>query len=426
MNSIHERLKKIKSESFKALTITPAEKNEALSKISHALSDNKEFIFAENQKDLLAATKASIPTPVLKRLLLDESKLNDLLKGISDLIAMEEPCFKTTLKRELDKNLILERVTCPIGLIGVIFEARPDALVQITSLCIKTANYVILKGGSEAKYTNKDLPKIISDALSDTALSENFVTLLENRDEIKELLTCHDCIDLLIPRGSNEFVQYLMENTKIPVMGHADGICHVYVDEFADIKKAIQIIKDSKTQYVAACNTVETVLIHESIAAKILPDLNNALKSAAVKILGCPETEKYLKCEKATEDDFKTEYLDYIVSIKVIKNIDEAISHINKYGSHHTDAIITENDSNAKKFMLQTDSAGVYRNCSTRFADGYRYGFGAEVGISTGKLHARGPVGLDGLLTYKYFLSGDGHIVNDYASGKSSFNFKNL
>lgn len=426
MSKIYDKIKSIKSESLNALSLTSEDKNQGLSAIKKALYDNREYIFAENRKDLDNAEANSLPEPVFKRLVFDDNKLNDLLKGIDDLIAMEDPCLKTNLKRKLDDDLILERVSCPIGLIGVIFEARPDALVQIASLCLKTGNYILLKGGTEAKYSNKALYKVISDSLSKTAIPDNFVTLLETRDEITELLDCHEFIDLLIPRGSNEFVQYLMNNTKIPVMGHADGICHIYIDEFADLNKSVKIVRDSKTQYVAACNTVETLLVHQNIAEKFLPELNRSLLASGVKILGCENTKKYIECPSASEDDFNTEYLDYIISVKIVKNIDEAVAHINKYGSHHTDAILSENEMNVKKFMIQVDSAGVYHNCSTRFADGYRYGFGAEVGISTGKLHARGPVGLEGLLTYKYLLHGNGQIVDDYATGKSTFKFINL
>jgi len=258
------------------------------------------------------------------------------------------------------------------------------------------------------------------------SMPDGFLTLIENRADINELLKCHDSIDLLIPRGSNEFVQYIMSNSKIPVMGHADGICHVYIDEEADFNKAIPIIVDAKTQYVAACNTVETLLLHKEAAVKLLPALKEALDNKNVTVRGCSKTREIIECETAENRDYETEYLDYIISVKIVNNLDEAIAHINKYGSHHTDSIVTENKEAAEKFMLLVDSAGVYHNCSTRFADGYRYGFGAEVGISTGKLHARGPVGLEGLVTYKYKLYGNGQIVADYAEGRSTFKFKDL
>ncbi len=309
----------------------------------------------------------------------------------------------------MDANLTLTKITCPIGVIGVIFESRPDALVQISALCIRSGNCAILKGGSEAKNTNKLLFEIIYEAGRTAGLPEGFAALIEDRSGIDALLGCHDSIDLIIPRGSNEFVQYIMANSKIPVMGHADGICHIYVDKSADLDVAIPIIVDAKTQYVAACNTVETLLIHKDIAKEVLDRLQ-----AYDKIELRPAKD---------ESDYK-EYLDYILTTKEVSGLEEAIAHINRYGSHHTDCIIAQDRVAIEKFMSFVDSAGVYSNCSTRFADGFRYGFGAEVGISTGKLHARGPVGLDGLVTYKYKLHGDGQIVADYASGKKQFHYK--
>lgn len=403
-----ELTRHIKSDSFKLAVLDDATRNTALNKIAAALESNKQTIFEANQLDLENAS--SLPKPIVNRLKFDEHKLNDCIKGIKDLCALPDPLFKVLLKRQLDEGLELVKTTCPIGVIGVIFESRPDALVQISSLCVKSGNCAILKGGSEAKNTNKVLFDTIYSAGLEAGLPEGFITLIENREAIDELLKCHESIDLIIPRGSNEFVQHIMNNSKIPVMGHADGICHIYVDKDADLDAALPIIVDSKTQYVAACNAAETLLLHKDIADAVL----EKLKAFDIKLI------------QATSDkDFK-EYLDYKLTTKVVDGLDEAISHINKYGSHHTDCIITENESVGEKFMNFVDSAGVYLNCSTRFADGFRYGFGAEVGISTGKLHARGPVGLDGLVTYKYKLHGHGQIVSDYASGKSSFHFKDF
>jgi glutamate-5-semialdehyde dehydrogenase len=328
--------------------------------------------------------------------------------------------------RELDEGLTLVRESCPIGVIGVIFEARPDALVQIASLCIKSGNCAILKGGSETKHTNKVLFSIIYNAAIESGLPKNCLFQAELRDEISELLACHESVDLLIPRGSNAFVQYIMNNTKIPVMGHADGICHIYVDKDFDIEKAIPVIIDAKSQYTAACNAVETLLVHKDAVDKLMPRLSEAFKEHNIELRASSDIAKEYDCVVADDEDFKTEYLDLIISAKTVDNIDEAIRHINKYGSHHTDCIITEDKEAAEYFMKMVDSAGVYQNCSTRFADGFRYGFGAEVGISTGKIHARGPVGLEGLLTYKYKLYGNGHIVDDYAKGKKEFHFKDL
>lgn len=420
-----DSIKKVKQCSFIMASKSEETRNNALRAVIDALGKNKQAIFEANNLDLAAAENNSLPAPIINRLKFDARKLNDCTEGIKNMIALDDPLFKELLKRELDENLILTKTTCPIGVIGVIFESRPDALIQIASLCVKSGNCVILKGGSEAKNTNRILFDIIYKAAVSSGLPEGFAVLIEDRAGIDKLLGCHDYVDLLIPRGSNEFVQYIMNNSKIPVMGHADGICHIYVDGAASIEKAVPIIIDSKMQYVSACNTAETLLVHRDIAGILLPALHDA-SGNRIKYRCDTKSMSLIPCEAATEEDFKTEYLDYILSVKIVDSIDEAIEHINRYGSHHTDCIITEDKDSAIKFMSLVDSAGVYQNCSTRFADGFRYGFGAEVGISTGKLHARGPVGLDGLVTYKYSLVGDGHIVSDYANGTSSFNFKDL
>jgi len=401
----------VKSDSFLMASLPEAVRNDALRAIADALRTSSSDIFKANEADLAAGR--ALPAPILGRLKFDDHKLADCISGIHDLISLEDPLFKTLLKRQLDEGLTLIKTTCPIGVIGVIFESRPDALVQISSLCIKSGNCAILKGGSEAAETNRALFDVIYDAGVKAGLPKNFMMLIEDRAGIDELLKCHESVDLIIPRGSNQFVQYIMANSKIPVMGHANGLCHIYVDKDADLEKAVPIIVDSKTQYVAACNAMETLLVHEDISA----DLGAMIKKAsAVDIEIIPARG---------ETDYK-EYLDYKMTYKKVASADEAIAHINRYGSHHTDCILTENEKTADRFMSLVDSAGVYWNCSTRFADGFRYGFGAEVGISTGKLHARGPVGLDGLVTYKYKLYGHGQIVADYASGKSAFHFKDL
>jgi len=410
-----KQTKYIKEISTKMASLPADIRNNALTEIIKSLNQNKAKIFDENVNDLNQADENNLPGPIISRLKFDEKKLNDTLNGIKDLVNLEDPLFKKIFERELDAGLVLSKVTCPIGVIGVIFESRPDALIQISALCIKSGNCCILKGGSEAARSNRALFDVIYDAGRKAGLPESFASLAESRADIAELLKCHDSIDLVIPRGSNSFVQHIMENTKIPVMGHADGICHIYVDDAASIKKAVPIIEDAKTQSVAACNAVETLLVHKDIAQQLLPTLKERL-----------DEKRVILKEEATEEDLHTEYLDYIINIKIVDSIDEAISHINRYGSHHTDCIITENKNAADEFMEKVDSAGVYQNCSTRFSDGFRYGFGAEVGISTGKLHARGPVGLDGLVSYKYKLYGNGHIVADYAEGRRSFNFKDI
>ena len=420
-----DSIRKVKDDSFIMASLSEETRNNALEAIAKALNENKAGIFAANEKDMEAARESSLTQPIINRLKFDQQKLSTCITGIHDLIDLEDPLFRELLKRELDKDLVLTKTTCPIGVIGVIFESRPDALVQIASLCIKSGNCIILKGGSEAALTNKALFDVIYDAAVSAGLPENFAVLIEDRTQIDELLKCHEYVDLLIPRGSNQFVQYIMNNSKIPVMGHADGICHIYVDGAASLEKAVPIIIDSKTQYVAACNTAETLLVHKDIADLLIPLLADT-SGDRIRYRCDERSMGLIDCEPATDEDFRTEYLDYILSIKVVDDIDEAINHINTYGSHHTDCIITEDKDSAEKFMSLVDSAGVYQNCSTRFADGFRYGFGAEVGISTGKLHARGPVGLDGLVTYKYKLIGDGQIVADYSSGKSEFKFRDL
>lgn len=424
--NIKEQVAKLKLDSPKMAMQSEEKRNNALLAVADALESHKSGILRANEEDLAAAKENHIPDTVLKRLKFDEKKLADVVRGIHDLVNLPDPLFQTQLTRELDEGLTLYRETCPIGVIGVIFEARPDALVQISSLCLKSGNCAILKGGSEAAKTNKALFDVIYNAAVDAGMPEGCMMQAQLRDEISELLTCHDSVDLLIPRGSNSFVQYIMNHTKIPVMGHADGICHIYADKDLDVEKAIPIIIDSKTQYVAACNAAETLLVHKDIATSLLPALQKAFLEKNVILKGTKEIQTVVDCEAATEEDFTTEYLDYMISAKIVNNTEEAIEHINRYGSHHTDCILTENDTTAATFMQLVDSAGVYQNCSTRFADGFRYGFGAEVGISTGKIHARGPVGLEGLVTYKYKLFGDGHIVDDYSTGKKQFHFKDI
>mgnify|MGYP000995548524 CR=1 FL=1 len=422
-----EIAKKVKADSFLLMASSNEMRNTCLKNIIENLKKDKEHILNENKRDIENARLENISSSILSRLLFDEHKMDTVIAGINDLIKMPDPIGKITLKRELDEGLVLTRTTTPIGVIGVIFEARPDALVQIASLCIKSGNAAILKGGSEALLTNRALFESIKRALKDSNLPEHALVQLEARSDVSELLSCYEYVDLLIPRGSNSFVKYIMDNTSIPVMGHADGICHTYVDEEFDLDKSIRILVDAKTQYPSACNTTETILIHKNAIDKLFPRLNKAFNDAKIKVFAHKNIiDKFDNAVPATDNSFHTEYLEKTVNVKTVDNIDEAINHINTYGSHHTDAILTNIDSNADYFMNRVDSANVYKNCSTRFADGFRYGFGAEVGISTGKLHARGPVGLEGLCTYKYKLYGNGDIVADYADGKKEFHFKDL
>ena len=422
-----EIAKKVKADSFLLMASSNEMRNTCLKNIIENLKKDKEHILAENKRDIENARLENISSSILSRLLFDEHKMDTVIAGINDLIKMPDPIGKITLKRELDEGLVLTRTTTPIGVIGVIFEARPDALVQIASLCIKSGNAAILKGGSEALLTNRALFESIKRAIKDSNLPDHALVQLEARSDVSELLSCYEYVDLLIPRGSNSFVKYIMDNTSIPVMGHADGICHTYVDEDFDLDKSIRILVDAKTQYPSACNTTETILVHKNAVDKLFPRLNKAFNDAKIKVFAHENIiDKFDNAVLATDNSFHTEYLEKTVNVKTVDDIDEAINHINTYGSHHTDAILTNIDSNADYFMNRVDSANVYKNCSTRFADGFRYGFGAEVGISTGKLHARGPVGLEGLCTYKYKLYGNGDIVADYADGKKEFHFKDL
>jgi glutamate-5-semialdehyde dehydrogenase len=402
---------------------TTEQKNQALEAICAALQDNAQAIIAANQDDLTRAEQENLAKPLLKRLKFDQNKIDSVCDGIRSLIALEDPVGKTLSATELDAGLELYKVTCPIGVIGVIFESRPDALVQISTLCLKSGNAALLKGGSEAAHTNRILTDVIAKA---AGLPDGWLGLLETRADVAEMLKLDKFIDLIIPRGSNAFVKYIMDNSNIPVLGHADGICHVYIDADADIDMAVRLAVDSKCQYVAVCNAAETLLVHEQIASDFLPKLKQALDAQNVELRGCEKTRAIIDVKAATEDDWKTEYLDYTLSIRIVDDLNAAIDHINTYGSGHTDAIVTQNKTAAMAFMDLVDTADVFWNASTRFADGFRYGLGAEVGISTNKIHARGPVGLEGLLIYKWRMIGHGHTVADYASGSKKFTHQPL
>lgn len=402
------------------------DKNRILEAIAAALSERKEELFRENSLDLEAAREAELEAPLVKRLKFDQNKLDDVLEGIHSLVSLPDPAGRVLEARELDEGLILRRVSCPIGVIGMIFESRPDALVQIATLALKSGNGLLLKGGSEAGRSNRILWKIISEASIAAGAPEGWIALLESREDVKELLALDDLVDLLIPRGSNEFVRHIMNNSAIPVLGHADGICHLYIADDADPEMALAVSLDSKTQYTAVCNALETLLVDRQGAQTMLPLLKRAFEAGGVELRGCRESCRIIDVTPASEEDWSTEYLAPVLSIKVVEDLDGAISHINRYGSGHTDGIITASREKADRFMARVDSADLFWNCSTRFSDGYRYGLGAEVGISTNKIHARGPVGLDGLMIYKWQLSGRGHIVEDYARGKRSFTHRNI
>lgn len=398
------------------LAVLPTEaKNQAIAAIAQALENAAPEILAANQMDCEQAQADGIAKPLYNRLKLDETKLKGAIAGLRDVGKLSDPVGSIQVHRELDQGLILRRVSCPVGVLGVVFEARPDAVIQISALAVKSGNGVILKGGKEAINSCRELVKAIRTGLEQTAVNPEVVQLLTTRSEIIELLQLDKYVDLIIPRGSNSFVQFVQENTRIPVLGHADGICHLYIDQEADITKAVSVTIDSKIQYPAACNALETLLVHRDIAPEFLPKIVSELQQRGVELRGDNSTRKLVPMAMATEEDWHTEYTDLILSIKIVASLEIAIDHINSYGSGHTDGIITENPATAKTFMAIVDAAGVFHNCSTRFADGFRYGFGAEVGISTQKMPPRGPVGLEGLVTYKYQLMGDGHIVATYA-----------
>lgn len=391
-------------------------KNQALLKIADMIELNKDEIFAANKADLEEALhmleNGEITKSTFNRLKLDENKMRDMVQGVRDIAALANPVGKKLFTRMLDSDLVLAKVSCPIGVLGIIFEARPDVISQISSLAIKSSNAVILKGGKESKNTNKKIMEIINKALEDVdGFPRNVVQQVFSRDDVAEMLKCDEYINLIIPRGGNNLVKFIKNNTKIPVLGHASGICHIFVDESADIEMASRVVTDAKTQYPSACNAVETLLIHKNFQKA--DELLASLQLSEIKLIAEPEA-------------WDIEYGEKTLAYKFVDSIDEAIEHINTFGSGHTDCIITTNIANAESFMNKVDSAGVYMNASTRFADGFRYGFGAEVGISTNKIHARGPVGLEDLTIYKYKLIGNGNIVDDYVKGIKKFNHKDM
>ena len=419
-------IKSIASQAKKVSIITAAldsdTKNQALTAIADALQNHAAEIIQANQQDVAQAQNDNVSAVLIKRLKFDQAKLNDSIAGIHSLTELPDPVSQTLCCTELDKHLELYKVSCPIGVLGIVFESRPDALVQISSLALKSGNAVLLKGGTEAARTNRILAQIISTAGIQAGLPQGWMALLETREDVKAMLALDDDINLIIPRGSNAFVKFIMDNTRIPVLGHADGICHVFVDRDADLNMAARIAYDSKCQYAAVCNAMETLLVDQAVAPQFLPLIKSQLDQAGVEIRGDQQTAQIIEVIPATDQDWQTEYNDLIVSVKIVDSLEQAIEHINTFGSHHTDAIVTENATTAKQFLALIDSADVFWNCSTRFADGFRYGLGAEVGISTNKIHARGPVGLEGLVTYKWKLIGSGQIVADY-SGPQAKNF---
>ena len=433
-SDIHQLIRRARKAAHVLATLSGERRNEALLAAASAIEARAEEILAANEKDCEAAQQAvergELSRAMFARLRTTERGIAEMAARVRDVARLPDPLHRRLSTMELDDDLILHKETCPLGVVGVVFESRPDVVPQISSLALKSGNAVCLKGGAEAAETNATLVSIWRDAL--TAFPDipaDSVVLIHTREDVAQILTLHDEIDLIVPRGSNEFVRYVTEHSRIPVLGHGEGICHVYVHSDADLQKAIDVAYDSKVQYPAVCNAMETLLVHEEIAPAFLPPMIAEFRKAGVEVRGCPKTMEIARGQEvipATEEDWKKEYSDLIVSVKVVAGINEAIEHINRYGSRHTESIVTESHDVASRFMEFVDAANVFQNASTRFSDGFRYGLGAEVGISTGKLHARGPVGLEGLTIYKYKLFGKGQTVASYSKGQRTFKHRSI
>lgn len=418
MYSIPDMAKQAREAALQLAAASLAQRNSALLSIADKIEKNQERILEANRQDVQTAAAEGLSAPLLSRLKLSESKCARMVEGLRSLALLPDPLGHVQYARELCEGMKLYRVACPIGVIGVIFESRPDALVQISSLCLKSGNAVLLKGGREAAGTNEVLTELILDATAECGLPLGWCGLLHSREDVQEMLKLHELIDLIIPRGSNAFVRYIMQNSEIPVLGHADGLCHVYVDKNFDMELAIKVTVDSKTQNLSVCNAAETLLVHSDAASAFLPAMKAAMEEKHVQLRGDERARQIIDIQEATQEDWETEYLDAILSIKIVDSLEEAVRYINHYGSHHTDAIISSDSQSIETFMTLVDSADVFANCSTRFADGFLFGYGAEVGIATGKIHARGPMGMEGLCTYKYRLYGQGETLSDLNAGK--------
>ena len=420
MDAVEELARRAKDASYRLQAMPAGKRDQALEAIAHALASKRAKLIEANAEDVSRSEAEGLSKVLIKRLKFDDEKVEETIRSVRSLMAQEDPLNKVLTRTELDEGLMLEKVTCPIGAIGVIFEARPEALVQISSLCLKSGNAVLLKGGSEARLTNEALAACICEAIVKVdAAFANAVQLLSTREEVQALLAQDRYIDLIIPRGSNELVRSIQAKTRIPVLGHAAGICHTYVDKAADMEMAVKVCFDAKVQYPAVCNAMETLLVHSAVAQDFLPRMAKHYADAKVELRGDARSREIVPMQEACAADWDTEYNDLILSVMVVDSLPEAVQFINHHGSHHSDAIITKDEGAARFFMDNVDSSSVMWNCSTRFADGYRYGLGAEVGISTNKTHARGPVGLEGLVIYKWKLVGHGHVVADYA-GKNA------
>ncbi len=412
---------------------TTESKGRALEAIAVRLATDAAAILAANAEDVADAeplvARGEMAGALLSRLKLDAQKLASMIEGVRSVARQDDPSGRVLARTLLDDGLVLEKVSCPLGVIAAVFEARPDAVTQISALAIRSGNAVILKGGREAARTTAALVGAIRGGLADAGLAEDAVQSIPDRESVDALLALDDLVDLVVPRGSNALVKSIRERTRIPVLGHAEGVCHVCVDAAADPAMAVSIVLDAKLTYPAACNAVETVLVHQAAVADVMLPLLGTLLEKGVEVRGCEETRAAahgLPVAAATEEDWRTEYGEPVVSVKVVGSLDEAIAHVNRFGSGHTEAIITNDRTAAERFLAEVDAAGVFHNASTRFADGYRYGLGAEVGIATGKLHARGPVGLEGLVTYRWLLRGHGQVSAAYGPEGRAFRHEKL
>lgn len=419
MSSHVLELARAAKEASHTLAVVSAERRgEALERMAAMLEANAEEILAANAADVELAQglveRGELSTATLNRLKLSTQKLAEMVASVRATAELPEVIGKVLDRMELDAGLELEKISVPLGVLAVIFEARPDAVTQISALAIKSGNAVILKPGKEVEQTATVLVGLIRQALLEAELPAGAVSLVLGRAAVGELLGMTESIDLVIPRGSKQLVQYVQANTRIPVLGHAEGICHIYVDDAADAELALAVIADAKTDYPSACNAVETVLVHRGIAGEFLPLLAARMAAEKVALLGSDEASVLAGRGVGSVEEWGTEYGDLTLAVQVVGDMGEAIAHIHRYGSGHTESIVTKDAGHAERFLREVDAAGVYHNVSTRFADGFRYGFGAEVGVSTSKIHARGPVGLDGLTTYKYLLRGNGQLVGSY------------
>ena len=400
-------------------------RNGALANLERLLREREAELLAANKSDLEAPGNADLPGPLLQRLALSPSKLETLREGVRTLLAGPDPVGSPLLRRELDDGLILEQVRAPLGVLLIIFESRPDAVIQIGSLAARTGNAALMKGGSEAAHSNRALTDLLREAVGEAGGDPNVIQNVEGRRAVADLLEMDHHIDLVIPRGSAELVRSIQKASRIPVLGHADGVCHVYVDASADPQRAVKVTLDAKTDYPAVCNAAETLLIHREYPAGA--DLIRALLEAGVEVRGDAAVREMADgAAAASPADFGCEFGDLTIAAAVVDDLDEAVAHIHRYGSAHTETIVAEDREAGERFLQAVDAASVFWNASTRFADGFRYGLGAEVGIATGRVHARGPVGMGGLLTGKWLLRGAGHAAGDYGPGQRAFTHRNL